>query len=143
MMYLRMFLVLSVLWINGCSSHQAVAKPRGPMTMMDVYANSTGQAKKDVAEFVEKNLKEQNTFGYVKPYIPVVNEPVVRKVWIPDHKSDDNSDVMIAGHWAYLMVQPASWFIDGDTVDTKLPVIVPLAPTLSQESRKEEKPYGS
>lgn len=93
--------------------------------MMDIYAESAGQSQKDVAQFIEQHLKEQKTYGYVKPYIPVVNEPVVRKVWVPDHKSEGNTDVMIAGHWVYVMIRPATWFIEGEVIDSKLPVIVP------------------
>ena len=112
------------MWINGCVFHKSfIKKDIEPKTMMDVYDQSTGQAKEDVAQFIEKNLKEQKTFGYVKPYIPVVKEPVVRKVWIPDHKSED-ADVMIAGHWNYVMIQPAKWFIDENISESKVPIVI-------------------
>ena len=114
--------------MNGCASGKSIHKDKVlPATMMEVYASAVGQSQKDVAEFVEKNLKEQRTFGYTKPYIPVINEPVVRKVWIPDHKSQDNSDVLVAGHWVYLMIEPSKWFVDGKTVDTNFPIIIPGA----------------
>ncbi len=141
MVWMRVILIISALWINGCASHKIVVKNK-PQTMMDIYANGTGQAQKDVALFIEKNLKEQKIFGYIKPYIPVINEPVVRKVWIPDHKSEDNSDVMIAGHWVYLMIQPSTWFIEGKTVDAQVPVIVPLTFQISQEPKEDNKNYG-
>lgn len=115
--------------MNGCASGRGIHKDKlQPMNMIDVYASAVGQSQNDVAKFVENNLKEQNTFGYVKPYIPVVNEPIVRKVWIPEHKSENNSDVLVAGHWVYLMIQPAMWFVDGKTIDTKFPIIIPLSP---------------
>jgi hypothetical protein len=126
MVWLRIILIINVLWTSGCVSSRAIHKNKAP-TMMDIYANSTGQAQKDVTQFIEHHLKEQETFGYVKPYIPVINEPVVRKVWIPDHKSENNSDVMIAGHWVYLMIQPPTWFIDGKIIDSKMAVIIPSA----------------
>ena len=140
MVWLRVILIINVLWINGCASHKATVKSKAhAMTMMDIYATSTGEAQKDVAQFIEHNLKEQETFGYVKPYIPVVNEPVVRKVWVPDHKSEDNSEVMIAGHWVYVMIQPATWFIDGKTMDTKLPVIVPVSSNTNEIPKEDNK----
>ncbi len=129
MVWLKVILIINVIWISGCAFSKTSLKGKThPMTMMDIYSTSTGQAKNDVAQFIEKNLKEQNTFGYVKPYIPVINEPVVRKVWIPDHKFEDNSDVMIAGHWVYVMIKPSTWFIDGNTIDSNIPVIVPSLP---------------
>lgn len=134
MIWLRVILVINVLWMSGCASQKAIQKNKvQSMTMMDIYANATGQAQKDVTQFVENNLKEQKTFGYVKPYIPVINEPVVRKVWIPDHKSEDNSDVLIAGHWIYLMIQPSTWFIENNTIESKTPIIVPS----SSENNKD------
>ncbi len=144
MVWLKVVLIISVLWINGCASSRAVQKNKvRPMTMMDIYAQSAGQAQKDVVQFIENNLKEEKTFGYVKPYIPVMNEPVVRKVWIPDHKSENDSDVMIAGHWSYVMIQPPTWFIDGKTVEAQLPVIVPLPVGVitDQKQKREEKRY--
>ena len=114
------------------------------MTMMDIYSRSSGQAGKDVAKFIEHNLKEQKTFGYVKPYIPIMNGPVVRKVWIPDHKSQDNADVMIAGHWNYVMIQPPTWFMDGQSMDARLPVIVPLPSRVGghKKSKGDKKGYA-
>jgi hypothetical protein len=131
MLLLKLFGVLVICLTGiGCahtkhSSPKIESKPQG---MMDIYAQAIGQSQHDVAKYVQENLKEQKTFGYVKPYIPVVNQPVVRKVWIPDHKSDDNNDVLIAGHWVYLMIQPASWFIDNKQPHSQIPIIVPLGP---------------
>ncbi len=146
MVWLKAILLMGIIWINGCAWHKAVAQKRvQPMTMMDIYAQSTGDAQKDMAKFIENNLKEQKTFGYVKPYIPVMNEPVVRKVWIPDHKSEEDADVMIAGHWSYVMIQPPTWFIDEKKIDARLPIVVPLATSSAKtpELRKEKKDYGN
>ncbi len=104
---------------------------------MDIYASAVGQSQKDVSQYIERNLKEQKTYGYVKPYIPVINEPVVRKVWIPDQKSEENPDVLVAGHWIYLMIEPSKWFVDGRIMDTKLPVIIPVS------SKVESKDNGN
>jgi hypothetical protein len=123
---LKVILIINVLLVSGCAGSKAIHKNKvGPMTMMEIYSSGIGSGQKDAAIFIENNLKEQKTFGYVKPYIPVVNDPVVRKVWIPNHKSQDNSDVMIAGHWVYVMIQPSTWFIDEKVVETKIPIIVP------------------
>ena len=139
MIFLRLFLILSLtVFAVGCARSKPVSQDAlGPKSMLDIYASATGQSQKDVARFVEDNLREQKTFGYVKPYIPVVNQPVVRKVWTPDHKSDDNSDVLIAGHWVYLMIQPATWFIDNKEVNSKVPIIVPVSPQLKLNPNNE------
>ncbi len=145
MMFVRFLLFISLGIFCGCAGNKHALKDSKAKTMMDVYASATGQSQKDVAQFIENNLKENKTFGYTKPYIPVVNEPVVRKVWIPDHKSDDNSDVLVAGHWVYLMIQPSTWFIDGKSRDTKLPIIVPINPNIPKDEKTKggKEDYGS
>ncbi len=127
MVYRALILPVCLVLISGCVAagpKKEVIK-KGPKRMTDVYAQSVGDAQQDVAKFVEENLKEQKTFGYVKPYIPVVQEPIVRKVWIPDHKSSEDASVLIGGHWVYLMIQGPRWFIDQEAAETKVPVIVP------------------
>ena len=102
------------------------------LTMMDVYTHSIGDAQKDTAKYVRENLKEQKTFGYVKPYIPVMVSPVVRKVWVPDHKSAQDGGVLVAGHWVYVMVTGPRWFIEDETKKVDMPVIIPTASTRVQ-----------
>ncbi len=96
--------------------------------MMDTYVESVGDSQKDTARYVQENLKEQKTFGYVKPYIPVMASPVVRKVWVPDHKAVEDGGILVAGHWVYLMVQGPRWFIEEETKKVDVPVIVPSSP---------------
>ncbi|MBI4309625.1 MAG: hypothetical protein HY591_04770 [Candidatus Omnitrophica bacterium] len=103
-----MFLIL----ISGCVFARSVKTPQQPALLADIYAQSVGDAQKDTAKFIEQNLKEQKTFGYVKPYIPVVQGPVVRKVWLPDHKSQEDAAVLVGGHWVYLMVEGLRWFTE-------------------------------
>jgi hypothetical protein len=132
--------------MSGCATGKHVSKEDStPKNMMGVYASATGQSQRDVVQYIQKNLKEQKTFGYTKPYIPIINEPVVRKVWIPDHKSEENSDVLVAGHWLYLMIQAPTWFIENKKIDTKFPIIVPIAPDNQTYpiQEKDKKTYGS
>ena len=127
--YALIMLVLPVL-INGCVYAQT--KQKGPLFMTDVYAQSVGDAQKDTAKFIEQNLKEQKTFGYVKPYIPVMQGPVVRKVWLPDHKSQEDASVLVGGHWVYLMVEGPRWFVEEENHNVQVPVIVPGKPGVFQ-----------
>jgi hypothetical protein len=140
MAWLPIALLISVIWISGCSTDKGV-RSKKTATMMDVYAKSIGQAQRDASQFVENKLKEQNTFGFVKPYIPVVNQPEVRKVWIPAHKSEDNPQVMIAGHWVYVMIRPSSWFIDNNLTETRIPLI-PVSSSINSPFKNAEKTHA-
>jgi hypothetical protein len=141
----KVILIVVIILISGCASKIVAVKNRNEsMTMMQIYAQSAGDAQKDISKFIENNLKEQKTFGFVKPYIPVMREPVVRKVWIPDHKSQEDADVLIAGHWSYVMIEPPTWFIDEKQVDAKVPMIVPVSNTTNKKEVKEENyPYAN
>ena len=130
MVYRALIMLVLLFSISGCvfASHKIKGKFDGPVPMADIYANSAGEAHKDVAKFIEANLKEQKTFGYVKPYIPVVQGPVVRKVWVPDHKSEQDGAVLVGGHWVYLMIEGPRWFVETEIPDAHLPILVPGAP---------------
>ncbi len=118
--------------ISGCATtsvKKKPIKPNQPQTLMDVYAESVGQSRKDMNKFIEQKLTEQQTYGYVKPYVPVVEAPVVRKVWVPDHKSNADPDVLVAGHWTYVMVEGPKWFIDTEkTEDIPPEILTPAQP---------------
>jgi len=47
-------------------------------------------------------------------------------VWIPAHKSKSAPEVLIAGHWIYIMVKESSWFVDSQSnTNAKIPLIMP------------------
>lgn len=125
--YRALITLLLLTSISSCASHKSQIKPQRPALLTDVYAQTTGDTQADVAKFVEENLKEQKTFGYVQPYIPVIEQPVVRKVWIPDHKSKDDPSFLVGGHWVYLMVKGPQWSIN-DSSDSLNTMVVPAKP---------------
>ena len=129
MVYRVLIMLLLLPFIESCAAQGPQIKiSNRPALMTDIYAQTVGDAQKDVAKFLEENLKAQKTFGYVKPYIPVVQGPVVRKIWVPDHKSQDDASVLVGGHWMYLMLEGPKWFVDGERKDTQFPILVPAKP---------------
>ena len=121
---LCLLLITQISCESAYAAKKSVKKPKP--TLMEVYADSIGQSKKDMGKFINDKLIEQQTYGYVKPYIPVVQQPIVRKVWVPDHKSQEDSDILVGGHWAYVMVQGPKWFIDTQVADDDDEIKVPL-----------------
>lgn len=93
---------------------------------MDVYLEAVSSGRADSVNYIKENLKINQAFGYVKPYVPVVQPADVRLVWLPAHKSKYSSEVLVSGHWIYLMVKPSGWFIDAQNDDkVRIPLIVP------------------
>ncbi len=137
MAYHALMLAAFLLSVNGCAPvHASKAKPSYPALMTDVYARGSGDAQNDTAKFIEENLKEQKTFGYIKPYVPVIQQPVVRKVWVPDKKSEQDGGVLVGGHWVYVMLTGPRWFIENQADEARIPVIVPAPPVQSAQPVK-------
>ena len=68
--------------------------------------------------------------GPEAPYLPLVQPPNVRRVWVTAHLNEEGD--MIAGHWVYLMVEPSQWYLRGYSgqrrLELKMPARVPVAP---------------
>ena len=64
------------------------------------------------------------------PYLPLVQPPEVRRVWVTAHLNEAGD--MIAGHWVYLMLEPSQWYLRGYSgpgkLELKLPARTPVAP---------------
>jgi len=125
-------LVLTILIISttsGCVLSKEIVKDDHDK-VTDTYLDAISQGRKDSASYIKDNLKIDKTFGYVKPYVPVVRQPDVRLVWIPAHKSKDDPRTLVAGHWVYIMVKEAGWFIDDEASDkAHIPLIIPYKET--------------
>lgn len=93
---------------------------------MDVYLEAVSSGRVDAVNYIKERLKIDKAFGYVKPYVPVVQPADVRLVWLPAHKSKYSSEVLVSGHWVYIMVKQSRWFMDTKVEDkVKIPLIIP------------------
>ena len=66
--------------------------------------------------------------GPEAPYLPLVQPPEVRRVWVTAHLNREGD--MIAGHWVYLMLEPSSWLLryrGPRKLKLQLPARVPVA----------------
>ena len=67
--------------------------------------------------------------GPEAPYLPLVQPPEVRRVWVTAHLNEAGD--MIAGHWVYLMLEPSQWYLRGykgpQDLKLKLPGRAPIA----------------
>jgi len=94
--------------------------------VVDTYLEAVSKGRADSAGYIRENLKMNQAFGYVKPYAPVVEPADVRLVWIPPHKSKDDSNTLVSGHWVYIVVRQSRWFIDAQSGDkVKIPIVIP------------------
>jgi len=118
-------ILLILLISSGCTVHRVVVK-ESRSKVMGAYLDAAADGRADSANYIKENLKMNQAFGYVKPYVPIVVPADVRLVWIPTHKSKDDSSALVSGHWVYIMVKQSSWFIDAQESDkVKIPVVIP------------------
>ena len=128
----RIVIILLTISISGC----ATARPkttdpnsRAVQTFADTYRKSKEAGTIDILNNPGAALRMGAQMGYTKPYLPVFQEPKIIKVWIPPHKSNDDRNVLIAGHWSYVMVEDPSWYIDNEiNREMSVGVIVPSLP---------------
>ena len=118
-------IILVLLMTSGCAASKGLVK-ESPNKVMDVYLQAVSNGRLESVNYIKDNLKISQAFGYVKPYVPVVTPADVRMVWLPAHKSKYSPEVLVSGHWVYIMVRESRWFIDTQAQgNVKIPLIVP------------------
>ncbi len=120
--------VLCGLLISGCATaRMPVASPDNEKvrTFADIYRRA-----KQAGLTVESPLITLGpAAGMEKPYFPVYEPPVIVKVWVPVHTADHDKNILVAGHWTFLVVEQGRWYIERTGMGKMTaPVIVPTAP---------------
>lgn len=132
--WLGIRLISIVLLTSGCalSARAPASVVRKDVATLDATYRSAGGYSGADKESLAAAWEDDT--GYVKPYVPVVLPPRVLKVWVPAHVSGGAREVMVAGHWTFVMLRPAEWFIDRQQrMDQELSVIVPQVPDTDKE----------
>lgn len=115
--------LLALAAASGCAS----APPPAP-SIPQVLEQVSRAGLMKAGEIIEQTLKEQETFGYVAPFAPVVHPPEIRRVWVLTHVSPDGN--LVSGHWVYMRLQDWRWFIEAEAAPLRLGS-VPAAPAVA------------
>ena len=119
-------IILIILTTSGCALSKGRVLESRNNKVVDTYLEAVSNGRTDSANYIRENLKMNQAFGYTKPYVPVMEPADVRGVWIPAHKSKEDPNTLISGHWIYIVVRDARWFIDAQrTSNIKIPLIIP------------------
>lgn len=119
-------IVTVILSSSGCAATKKTDFPSERNRVISIYLQAMGAGRIDAVKAIKENLKISKSFGYVQPYVPVVEQPDVRAIFLPAHKSKYDPNTLVSGHWVYVMVRGPRWFIDTQTDQKgKIPVIVP------------------
>jgi hypothetical protein len=119
-------IILIILTTSGCALSKGMVKESQNNKVVDTYLEAVSKGRTDSASYIRENLKINQAFGYVRPYVPVMEQADVRSVWIPAHKSKEDPNTLISGHWVYIVVRESRWFIDAQkNSNVKIPLIIP------------------
>ena len=120
--------VLLALLISGCASWRSPRADAPDEAKVRTFAETYRRAKEAGLSLPSGQLVLGVDIGMEKPYVPVYDPPRVIKVWIPAHVALQDKDVMVAGHWTFVVVTPARWFIEDDMHSLDMPLTLPGMP---------------
>ena len=113
------WVVIAVLLAMGCTPKPYVSDARDLHKAMGSRGDSVEAPMLAASPAV---------LGPEVPYLPLVQPPDVRRVWVTAHLNQEGD--MIAGHWVYLMLEPSSWLLryrGPRKLELQLPARVPVA----------------
>ena len=127
-----LFLLLGIsLLASGCASLEGDKTPVEKV----YYKSQVGGFDKEQVKKIEK----QPYIGDQPSFYPIVIPPVVKKVWICPHLTEEGN--MVGGYWLYIIVKEPAWYIEENGQKENIPVIVPYkekGATQGKEEMKEE-----
>ncbi|MCL5674245.1 MAG: TraV family lipoprotein [Candidatus Omnitrophica bacterium] len=110
--------IMGILIISsGCAGISSTTSRQSSMEKL--YRHAEKQGKYDTIKAIARQLKINKALGYVKPYVPVINPPVVKRAWIVPHQTKNGA--LVGGYWVYIIVKKPSWYID--TPQMNIPAI--------------------
>ena len=110
---------------TGCTPKPYMGKPR------DLHAE---MGSRQEALEAPQLTPSPAALGREAPYLPLVQPPEVRRVWVTAHLNEAGD--MIAGHWVYLMLEPSQWYLRGYTGQRKLELQLPARVPVTQPREK-------
>ena len=117
--------VLAGLLATGCSPKPYMGQPK------DLHAEMG--SGREVVE-APRLTPSPAALGPEAPYLPLVQPPEVRRVWVTAHLNEAGD--LIAGHWVYLMLEPSQWVLRGyrgpQELKLRVPGRTPIAPPAVQ-----------
>ena len=116
-------LSLIVFLTSGCAGSRRVIKGADILT---VYNSAVRQGVLDSTQQIKQDFRMKRAFGTTAPYVPIRQPGEVKKIWIPDHVFSESDDVLISGHWVYIVVRDEGWFIQDRTSEKAFPETVPF-----------------
>ncbi len=122
-------MILLCFLISGCFTQQTSFRKKEPLL---TFSEQYRQSKKRQEDSEEKDrIQFKRNVDVQKPYVPVMLPPKVIKVWIPSHRSKKDSNMLIGGHWVFVVIKEADWFIDHEIKEERVKIF--NTPTIKEK----------
>ena len=99
----KLLILITIVLTCGCAHVQS------ERSVKDVYEKSTLKIDMGKIRDAQDGLHKRTGLGYVTPYVPIVSAPKTIKVWIPDYISKKNPNVLVSGHWVFMLLTSGGW----------------------------------
>ena len=99
----KLLVLITIALTCGCAHVQS------ERSVKDVYEKSTLKIDMGKIRDAQDGLHKRTGLGYVTPYVPIVSAPKTIKVWIPDYISKKNPNVLVSGHWVFMLLTSGGW----------------------------------
>ena len=99
----KLLILIAIVLTCGCAHMQS------ERSVKDVYNKSTLKIDMEKIRDAQDGLHKKTGLGYVTPYVPIVSAPKTIKVWIPDYISKKNPNVLVSGHWVFMLLTSGGW----------------------------------
>ena len=122
---------VALLLVWGCTPKPYTGSPR------DLHAQLKPRAAA-VVPAAPRLGETPGALGPEAPYLPLVQPPEVRRVWITAHLNDLGD--LVAGHWVYLMLRPSQWFLRDYQGPQALQLQLPRSPVVVEAVDEQAAP---
>ena len=127
----KIIFLLLVLSISGCAASSSARRgidEEKVRTFASIYRKAKEAQKADAPS--DRSIRLTPDAGYDMPYFPVYESGRVEKVWVPAHVAREDKDVLVAGHWVFVMVERPHWYIEDHGMEKiVVPAISPVSPS--------------
>jgi len=123
--------ILGVLFLSGCAT---IVGDKTPIEKVYYKSQSV-----QVAEQKMKDIKKTPIPQGQESFYPVINPPVIKRVWVLPHTTEEGN--LVGGYWLYIIIKEPSWYIEENGGKQNIQVIIPFKekPQQPQAQQTQEK----
>lgn len=121
MLYILLRTTITILTISVLLSSCITVEQKSSSTPEQILNSAMGEGSAQIGKLSTLPGADRSDL----PYVPVINPPEVVRIWIYDHITPSGD--LVVGHWIFVKLRPARWYIEDDLSNRarkKIPVVI-------------------